>query len=86
MQNSTCVYRTTILNIQTDGLLWDHPTINKSTIEQLLIPTNISQEIQQEISDLAKKIHILKKLKQDTSILEHRIDEIVSQLLSLETI
>ena len=56
--------------------------INKSTIEQFLFPKNVAIEIQRQIANIAKSIHLakMKDPQGNTSILENQIDVIVSRL------
>lgn len=58
--------------------------INKSTIEQLLFPNNVSEDIQKRIAEIASRIHFVKqnKIDYDVSIYENEIDSIIYKLYS----
>lgn len=58
--------------------------INKSTIEQLLFPNNVSEDIQKHIAEIAGRIHFIKQnnIDYDVSIYENEIDSIIYKLYS----
>lgn len=58
--------------------------INKSTIEQFLLPKAITDETSNEIARLSKLAHKLKKQGKDTSEIELKIDIIISKLFRLD--
>lgn len=58
--------------------------INKSTIEQFLLPKEITEETSKEIARLSKTVHRLKKQGKDTSEIELKIDIIISKLFQLD--
>ena len=58
--------------------------INKSTIEQFVLPKEITDETTKEIARLSKTVHRLKKQGKDTSEIELKIDIIISKLFQLD--
>lgn len=58
--------------------------INKSTIEQFLLPKEITDETSKEIVRLSKTVHRLKKQGKDTSEIELKIDIIISKLFQFD--
>ena len=80
--NSKCTTDFLIVEFSDKHLAGGYLAINKSTIEQFLLPQNVSTEIQQQIAHIAKSIHLAKKEdpKSNTATLESQIDSIVSRL------
>ena len=80
--NSKCTTDFLIAEFSDKHLAGGYLAINKSTIEQFLLPQNVSTEIQQQIAHIAKSIHLAKKEdpKSNTATLESQIDSIVSRL------
>lgn len=80
--NSKCTTDFLIAEFSDKHLAGGYLAINKSTIEQFLLPQNVSMEIQQQIAHIAKSIHLAKKEdpKSNTATLESQIDSIVSRL------
>ena len=58
--------------------------INKSTIEQLLFPKNVSEDVQKHIAEIASRIHFIKQnnIDYDVSKYENEIDSIIYKLYS----
>lgn len=58
--------------------------INKSTIEQLLFPNNVSEDVQKHIAEIASRIHFIKRnnIDYDVSKYENEIDSIIYKLYS----
>lgn len=84
--NSKCTTDFLIAEFSDKHLAGGYLAINKSTIEQFLFPQNVPMEIQQQIADIAKTIHLAKKEnpKSDTTTLESQIDSIVSRLHTIQ--
>ena len=80
--NSKCTTDFLIAEFSDKHLAGGYLAINKSTIEQFLLPQNVSTKIQQQIAHIAKSIHLAKKEdpKSNTATLESQIDSIVSRL------
>ena len=84
--NSKCTTDFLIAEFSDKHLAGGYLAINKSTIEQFLFPQNVPIEIQQQIANIAKSIHLAKKEnpKSDTTTLESQIDSIVSRLNNIQ--
>ena len=84
--NSKCTTDYLIAEFSDKHLAGGYLAINKSTIEQFLFPQNVPMEIQQQIANIAKSIHLAKKEnpKSDTTTLESQIDSIVSRLHNIQ--